>query len=121
MAVEFPILVPVGSEPISAIIVPFVRKANGDAILAKSPDLLNKPVIEFFRPLAREKLDDRFTPGEKLRAVAPNAVGRVRTRHFVRIASVPRVFREPHFFHCRVVVERRNWRAVMGIRCLWSR
>jgi hypothetical protein len=121
MPIEFPILVPIGSEPVSAIIVPFVREPNGDPILTKSPNLLNKPVFEFFSPLSREELDDRFAPGQKLRAIAPYAVAGVGTRHFVWITTVPRVFRESHFFHRGVLVERRNWRAVIAIRCLRSR
>jgi hypothetical protein len=53
--VEFPILISVRSEPIPGVIVPFVGKAHGDAIVRKSPEFLDQTIVEFLRPLARQK------------------------------------------------------------------
>jgi len=58
MLVEFPVLVSVAAEPVAAIIVPFIRKADGDAVLSKGPDLLDQAVVEFALPFARQECFD---------------------------------------------------------------
>jgi hypothetical protein len=58
MLVEFPVLVSVAAEPVAAIIVPFIRKADGDAVLSKGPDLLDQAVVEFALPFARQECVD---------------------------------------------------------------
>jgi hypothetical protein len=59
---------------VSAVVVPFVRETHGDAIVAKGPQFLDQPVVEFPRPFAREEFDDLRTPDWKLRSIAPRAV-----------------------------------------------
>src|SRR5271166_5307692 len=44
--VEFPVLVAVAAEPMTAVVVPFIGEANGDAVLAESPDFLDQAVVE---------------------------------------------------------------------------
>ncbi len=60
--IEFPVLVPVGAKPLARIIVPLVGEAHGDALCGEGPDLLDQPVVQFARPLAREELLDRARP-----------------------------------------------------------
>src|SRR5215467_5595668 len=72
--VELPVLVAVAAVPVAAVVVPFVREAYGETILAERPDLLDQPVVELAVPLAREKGLDRLAPLEELGAVAPAAV-----------------------------------------------
>src|SRR5262249_31334722 len=56
--VELPVLVAVGAEPVSRVIVPFVGEADGDAVIGKGPEFLDEAVIQLFGPLALEKGDD---------------------------------------------------------------
>src|SRR4029077_2048058 len=49
--VEFPILVAVAAEPIAAVVMPFIGKAHGDAVLAERPDFLDQAVVELALPL----------------------------------------------------------------------
>ena len=116
MLVEFPVFVAIGSEPIAAVIMTLVSKPDSDAVLAKRPDLFDKPVIKFFGPLTGEKLNDFFAAVQKFRTIAPDAVYRVSSRDFFRIATVPGVLGETDFFDRRVMVERRERRALV---CRW--
>src|ERR1044072_6136421 len=58
VVIEFPVLIAVGAEPISAIIVPFVSEPHSDAVFVESPKLFDQPVVEFFGPLPFQKLND---------------------------------------------------------------
>ena len=40
--VEFPILVAIAAEPMAAVIMPLISKADGDAVVAESPDFLDR-------------------------------------------------------------------------------
>ena len=71
--VEFPLLVAVGTMPLSARIVPLILKAHGDAVAVERPEVLDQAIVEFFRPFAGEKGDDRAAALEKFRTVAPAA------------------------------------------------
>lgn len=53
VGVEFPVLVAVGAIPMAAVVVPFVGKAHGDAVVAKAPELLDQPVVQLALPFAR--------------------------------------------------------------------
>jgi hypothetical protein len=44
MPVEFPVLVAIAAEPVSAVIMPFIGKADGDTIRAEGPHFLDQPV-----------------------------------------------------------------------------
>src|SRR6266853_4886902 len=71
VGVELPVLVAVGAEPVTRVIVPLVGKAHGDAVLAEGPDLLDQSVVEFAVPLAAQKLLNGSAPAEELGPVAP--------------------------------------------------
>src|SRR5262245_14615779 len=64
--VELPVLVAVGAEPVARIVVPFIRKAHGDAVAMAGPELLDEPVVELPGPLANEELPDSLAPGQEL-------------------------------------------------------
>src|SRR4051794_35640085 len=63
---ELPVLIAVGSEPVSAVIVVLVSVADRDAVLGKGPELLDKAVIELFRPFPSQKRLDSVTPSHEL-------------------------------------------------------
>src|SRR6188508_3008280 len=44
--IELPVLVAVRAEPGPRIVVPFICKAHGDAVVVKRPQLLDEPVAE---------------------------------------------------------------------------
>src|SRR5476649_443898 len=90
--VEFPVLVAIAAEPVSAVVVPFVGKTHGDAVLTEGPDLFDEPVVEFARPLSREKRLDRFAALQELGAVAPAAVRRIGECDARGVAGVPGIF-----------------------------
>ena len=56
--VEFPVLVAVGAEPLAGVVVPFIGKAHGDAIVGEGPQFLDQPVVQFPCPFARQELVD---------------------------------------------------------------
>src|ERR1700733_346448 len=74
--IEFPVFVAVGAKPISAVVAPLVGKPDGDPVFVERPKFLDQPIVELFRPLSREKLDDRLPACDKLRAITPHAVER---------------------------------------------
>src|SRR6516164_7476705 len=86
--VEFPVLVAVAAKPVAAVVVPFIGKAHGNAVLAKGPDFLDQAVVELAAPLAGQKGLDRRAPVQKLRAVAPVAVSGIGECHASGIARV---------------------------------
>ena len=53
--VEFPVLVAVAAEPITAVVVLLIYKAHGDAVLTERPHFLNQPVVQLAVPFARKK------------------------------------------------------------------
>ncbi len=42
MLIEFPVFVAVAAEPISAVVMTFIGKTYGDAVLAEGPDFLDQ-------------------------------------------------------------------------------
>src|SRR6266545_2202098 len=75
IAIKLPVLVAIGAEPISRVIMPFVREPHGDAVCVVSPKLFDQPVIEFFGPLAFQKLNDLSSSSQALGAVSPAGIG----------------------------------------------
>src|SRR6266576_3168181 len=112
MLVEFPVLVAIAAEPIAAVVMPFIGKAHGDAVLAESPDFFDQAVIELALPFARQKRLDGGAALQKLRAITPAAVGRVRQRDAGRIACIPGVFGETRLLRGGLAGEGRQWQAV---------
>src|SRR6185295_20186296 len=66
--IELPVLVAVGTEPVTRVVVPLVREAHRDAIALAGPHFLDEPVVELLRPLALQEFDDGRAPGEELGA-----------------------------------------------------
>src|ERR1700754_2137891 len=52
IGIELPILVAVGTEPVSGVVMPFVGEAHGNPRIRPRPQLLDQPIIEFLVPLA---------------------------------------------------------------------
>ena len=59
VVVEFPVLIAVAAEPVTAVVVPLIGEAHGDAITAERPELLDQAIIELAVPLARQERNDR--------------------------------------------------------------
>src|ERR1700730_17081176 len=78
VVIKFPILIAIGAEPISGIIVPFVGEAHGDAIAGKGPKLFDQPIVQLFRPFTFQKLNDLLSSTWKLRAISPTRIDGVR-------------------------------------------
>src|SRR5215213_8780021 len=72
--VEFPILIPIGSEPGAAIVVMLVCEPHSDPVSGKRPELLDQTVFELLRPFPGEERFDCRTTDDELRAVPPMAV-----------------------------------------------
>src|SRR6478736_6226794 len=114
LGIELPVLVTVGAVPLPSGVVPFVGETHRDAVPVRRPQVLDQPVVELLRPLAREKGDDLGASGEELVAVSPAAVGRVGQRDRFRIAPVPRVFGRAHLDRRRLGGERGERRTGHG-------
>jgi hypothetical protein len=78
--VEFPMLIAVRAKPLPGCVVPFVFKPHRDAVVRERPQLFHQAIIEFFGPFAAQEFLDGFAPAEKLRAVAPFGIFRIRER-----------------------------------------
>src|SRR5438477_12828792 len=74
VAVELPLLVAIGAEPVAAIVAPFILEAHRDAIVVERPKLLDQEVVDFLRPFAGEEGDDRRSALEEFSAVPAAAV-----------------------------------------------
>src|SRR5579864_4958288 len=110
--IEFPVLVAIATKPTAAIVMPFVGEADRDSVPAERPDLFDQAVVKLAVPFARQKcLDFRATP-EKLRAIAPAAVGRIGKRDPSGIPRVPCVFGHSRLLRCGLDIEGWQWRAI---------
>src|SRR5258705_6715513 len=58
LRIEFPVLVAIGAEPVTEVVMPFVGKTDGNAVALKCPQLLDEPVIQLLAPLAGEERND---------------------------------------------------------------
>src|SRR5215472_8084957 len=93
--IEFPVLVSVRAEPIAAVVMPFISKPHGDAIVVEGPEFFDQPVIELLVPFACEKGDDFGPPVDEFRAVSPPAILGISQSNPLRVPAVPAVFRRP--------------------------
>src|ERR1700730_14258530 len=114
MLVEFPVLVAIAAEPVASVIMPFIGKADGDAIFMESPELLDQPVVEFAIPLSRQEGFDGLAALQQFRAVAPTTVGGVGERDARRIGPVPGILGQTRLLGGGFCGERRQRRAVYG-------
>src|SRR5262245_54376013 len=108
--IELPILIAVGSKPVSRIVMTFVSEANGDPVVLKGPQLLDQSIVEFLRPFAPKKVDNLIPADDEFRSVAPTALFAIGERHFFGITSIPSVFRQTDFLNGGFISERRQWR-----------
>src|SRR5215472_19373330 len=105
--VEFPVLVAIAPKPVAAVIVPLIGEAYGDAVVAKRPEFLDEPVVEFTLPLAREKSHDIVATVQEFDAVPPSAFFGIGRCDALGIARVPGIFGEAHLLRGRLLGERR--------------
>ncbi|MEG4235735.1 hypothetical protein QUA40_27305 [Microcoleus sp. Pol11C3] len=59
--IELPIFITVGTEPVAGIIMLFASKPDSHSVIPKSPKLLDKTVVQFFKPFTCQELYDRIT------------------------------------------------------------
>src|ERR1700751_2472775 len=69
--VELPILVSVGAEPVSRVVVEFVCEPYCDAIALECPQLFDEPVVELSRPLSCKECNDLLSTSCEFGAVPP--------------------------------------------------
>ncbi len=105
--IELPVLVPIRTEPVAAVVMVFIGKSHRDSVAGMCPNLLDKAVVKFPRPFARKKRLDFGAAADELSAVAPPAVRRVGERYPRRVAAVPGIFRKPRLFGSGCVSEGR--------------
>lgn len=73
--IELPVLIAVGAEPLTGIVMPFIGEADGDPISPESPDFLDQAIIAFPRPFPFQERDDLRPPHREFCPVAPTANG----------------------------------------------
>src|ERR1700738_5066246 len=112
MLVEFPVLVAVAAQPVPSFIVPFIGKADGDAILTEGPDFLDQPVVELAVPLSRQKGFDRLASLQYFGAVSPTTINSVGERDARWIARIPSILGQTRLLGGGFGGERREWWAV---------
>jgi hypothetical protein len=95
--IEFPHFISIRAKPLPRRIVGLVSKSHRNSFFIKSPQLFDKAIIEFLRPLSGKESDDLISATDKFVAIAPAAVERVALRNFFRIARVPVILGGPYF------------------------
>ncbi len=80
--VKLPVLIPVGTEPVAAVVMAFVGEAHGDPVAGEGPKFLDQSIIKLLRPFSGQECFYFCTPVDKFGAVAPNAVACVGERSF---------------------------------------
>ncbi len=90
--IEQPVLVAVGAEPLTRIVVVFIGKADRDTVGAVRPHLLDEAVLMLAAPLVAQEVDDLSPACHEHRAIAPDAVDGICLGHELWIATIPRVF-----------------------------
>src|SRR5882757_7727061 len=118
--VELPILVAIATKPVARIVVPFICKAHGYAVVAKCPDLLDQSILQLANPLACEECLDRLAATNELGAVAPDAIPRIGKRYLGRIARVPGILGEARLLRGAFGRKGRQWWAGHGRSLLVS-
>src|SRR5262249_28369560 len=92
--VELPILVAIGAEPVAAIVVPLIGKADGYPVFTEAPQFLDKSIVQLALPLAGEEGDNRLAPLHELGAVPPVAIDGIGERDLLGVAAVPPILGE---------------------------
>lgn len=84
-----PVLESVGAPPLARLIVPLVPKLHGDLVVGEGEQLLAQAISLLLVPLLGEEFPNGIATDEKLVAVAPDRVGRVRHLDDIRIPFGP--------------------------------
>src|SRR5690348_2585844 len=105
-SIEVPVFVTIGTEPLTAVVVPFVRKADSNPVVRKCPKLFDEPIIQFARPFAREELDDRRPSDQELAAVAPPTFRVVGEADAVWVTCIPAILRGADLLECALAGKR---------------
>src|SRR5659263_528504 len=74
---ELPVLIAIRAEPITCIIMPFIRETNRNTILTKCEHLFDQAVIKFLRPFPFLKFNDLLATVYELSPVAPRAINSI--------------------------------------------
>src|SRR4029453_2392031 len=111
---KLPVLVAVAPEPISAVVMPLIGEAHGDAVVTESPQLLDQAIVELAVPLAREEGHDLGATAQELGAVSPYAVLRVGECDSLRLACVPGILGLAHLLDGGVETEWRKGRTFLA-------
>ncbi len=74
------------------IIVPLVGETHSNAISLVNPKFFNQPVVQLFRPLAFQELDDLLPPMGKFGAISPARVDCISEGHLFWITRIPSIF-----------------------------
>src|SRR5580704_12050131 len=64
--VILPVLIAVGTKPVTRIVPPLVREANRDVISRERPQLFDQAIFQLPRPLALQEFYDGRSPGGEL-------------------------------------------------------
>src|SRR5262245_56497245 len=108
LVIKLPILVTIGAQPVAGIVVPFIVEAHGDAIVGKSPQLLDQSIVELARPFAAQERLDLGAPHREFGAIAPAAVLGIAERDALGVARVPGILGHAHLLHGGLACERRK-------------
>lgn len=95
--VKLPVLVAIGTEPVTGVVMPLISEADSDALALKSPELFDEAVIQFPVPFAGKKLNDGLSPRQKLGAIPPDAVHCIGERDPFWVPGIPGVLGHSHF------------------------
>src|ERR1700674_1745253 len=114
MLVEVPVLVAIATEPVRAIIVPFIGKADGDTVRMEGPHFFNQPVVQFAVPFSRQKCFNRLASLQEFGAVSPPAIGSICERDARWVTRVPGILGQARLFGGGFGGERWQRRAVHG-------
>src|SRR5438045_7704989 len=73
------------------VVVPLVSEAHRNAISIVGPKFFNQPVVQLFRPLAFQELDDLLPPIGKFGAISPARVDCISQGHPLWITRIPAI------------------------------
>src|SRR6266511_2162431 len=106
--IKLPVLIAERAKPVSRIVMPFIREANGDPIALKRPKFLDQSAVELPRPFALQKTHDLLSAEDELGPVAPPALCAVGEGYLFRITGVPSILCRSDFLDGGFERERRE-------------
>ena len=87
--VELPVLIPVGAEPLPAVVVILVGKAHSDPVCPETPELLDQSIVELPSPFPDQESFNLCAATRELCPVSPSAIRRIGEHHCCWVARVP--------------------------------